>query len=151
MAARQETRRAERLVLRHPENGVTVRVESVLRIRSVAVPTRRKASTVMNQPGVLPVFQTKAESKAFYNKISRVYDLLADRSEAPVRRAVLELLAAAKGERILEVGFGTGHCLVALAKLVEPAGKVHGLDLAENMLALARINLKRNRLLDRVE
>jgi demethylmenaquinone methyltransferase/2-methoxy-6-polyprenyl-1,4-benzoquinol methylase len=105
----------------------------------------------MNQPGVLRVFQTKAESKAFYNKISPVYDLLSDRSEAPVRRAALELLAAAKGERILEIGFATGHCLVALAMEVGPTGKVHGLDLSENMLALARLNLKRNRLLDRVE
>jgi hypothetical protein len=45
----------------------------------------------MNQPGVLPVFQTKAETKAFYNKISLVYDLLSDRSEAPVRQAARQL------------------------------------------------------------
>ncbi|MFN7929014.1 MAG: hypothetical protein U0Y68_13910 [Blastocatellia bacterium] len=31
------------------------------------------------QPDVLRVFQSKQETKAFYDKISRVYDLLADK------------------------------------------------------------------------
>jgi hypothetical protein len=42
---------------------------------------------VGSQPEVLRVLQTKSETKAFYNKISKVYDLLADQSEGPVRRA----------------------------------------------------------------
>ena len=37
------------------------------------------------EPGVERVFQTKAETKAFYNRISRFYDLLAERSEHAVR------------------------------------------------------------------
>ena len=53
-----------------------------------------------SQPGVLRVFQSKAETKAFYDKISRVYDLLAERSEGPVRRAALEMLDARPGERV---------------------------------------------------
>ncbi len=92
-------------------------------------------------PTVLRVFQTREQTRAFYNKISRVYDLLADRSEGPVRRAGLELLKARAGEKVLEIGFGTGHSLVRLAKAVGPSGRVYGLDLARNMLKLAKANL----------
>ena len=103
----------------------------------------------LQQSDVLRVFQSKRETKAFYNKISRVYDFLSDRSEAPVRNAALQLLAATKSERLLEIGFGTGHCLVALAKAVGPAGKVYGLDLSDKMVELARQNLAREHLLAR--
>jgi ubiquinone/menaquinone biosynthesis C-methylase UbiE len=93
------------------------------------------------QPDVLPVFQSKKETKAFYNKISGVYDLLSDRSEAPMRKAALRLLAASEGERVLEIGFGTGHSLVTLAKAVGPKGKIHGIDLSDKMVKIARENL----------
>ena len=100
---------------------------------------------------VLRVFRSRKEAKAFYNKISSVYDLLSDRSEGPVRQAGLEMLDAQKGERVLEIGFGTGHSLVALADAVGPTGKVHGLDLSDRMLALAEENLRRKGFLGRTE
>jgi demethylmenaquinone methyltransferase/2-methoxy-6-polyprenyl-1,4-benzoquinol methylase len=103
------------------------------------------------EPDVLRVFQSKSETKAFYNKISPVYDLLSDRSEAPMREAALRLLDAAKGERVLEIGFGTGHCLVALARAVGPTGKISGIDLSDNMVELARKTLARERLLARAD
>lgn len=90
---------------------------------------------------VLRVFQTRDQTKAFYNKISRAYDLLADHSEAPVRQAGLDLLMAKPGEKVLEIGFGTGHCLVKLAEAVGPSGSVFGLDLADEMLKMAKANL----------
>ena len=114
-------------------------------------PPMNVAASTGQQADVLRVFQSKGETRAFYNKISRVYDLLSDRSEAPVREAALRLLAASKGERVLEIGFGTGHCLVALAKEVGSSGKVHGVDLSDEMLALARRNLARERLSARAE
>ena len=104
-----------------------------------------------SQPEVLRVLQTKDETKAFYNKISRVYDLLADQSEEPVRQAGLEMLNARPGEKVLEIGFGTGHYLVALAQAVGPAGKVYGIDLSDEMLKLAQENLEKEGLADRVE
>ena len=75
-----------------------------------------------NEPGVLRVFQSKSETMAFYDKIAKVYDLLAEKSEGPVRQAGLNKLAAHEGETFLEIGFGTGHCLVAIAKAVGPRG-----------------------------
>lgn len=104
-----------------------------------------------NQPGVLRVFQSKAETKAFYDKISHVYDLLAEHSEGPVRRAGLEKLDARPGEKVLEIGFGTGHSLVSLAQSVGKAGKVYGLDVSEGMLHVAQGNLHKAGLAERVE
>ena len=70
-----------------------------------------------NEPEIQRVFQSKAETKAFYNKISHVYDLLAEHSEGPMRRAGLRETGNARpGEKVLEIGFGTGHCLVSLAQ-----------------------------------
>jgi ubiquinone/menaquinone biosynthesis C-methylase UbiE len=98
----------------------------------------------------LGVFQTRDQTRAFYNKISGVYDLLADRSEAPVRRAGLDLLKVRAGEKVLEIGFGTGHSLVRLATAVGPHGQVLGLDLSDKMLVVARANLAKAGLSARV-
>jgi ubiquinone/menaquinone biosynthesis C-methylase UbiE len=100
---------------------------------------------------ILRVFQSKGERKAFYNKIAKVYDLLAEHSEQPMRNAGLEKLAAAPGERILEIGFGTGHCLVELSRAVGPTGMVYGIDISEKMLALTRELLEKEHVADRVE
>jgi ubiquinone/menaquinone biosynthesis C-methylase UbiE len=103
------------------------------------------------EPGVLRVLQGKNETKSFYNKIAKVYDLLAEHSEQPMREAGLKLLAAAPSETILEVGFGTGHCLVELAHAVGPTGKVLGIDLSESMLAESQKLVDRKQVADRVE
>jgi len=99
---------------------------------------------------VLRVFQSKAQTRAFYNKISSVYDARCpSASETPMRKAGLEMLKASTGESILEIGFGMGHCLVALAKAVGPKGKVFGLDLSDKMLKLAKTHLTKAGLLER--
>lgn len=103
------------------------------------------------EPDVLRVFQSKEETKAFYNKIAKVYDLLAEHSEQPMREKGLAKLAARPEERVLEIGFGTGHCLVSLAKAVGPDGKVFGIDLSEEMLKRSRQLLEQEGLADRVE
>lgn len=100
---------------------------------------------------ILPVFQTREETKKYYNKISKVYDLMADHSEAPVRRAGLKILAPREGERMLEVGFGTGHCLVDLAEAVGNTGKVYGIDLSEEMLNISHKRLKETGLWKRTQ
>ena len=102
----------------------------------------REAAT-HGQPGVLPVSQTREQTRTFYDRISRVYDLLAERSEAPIRRKGLELLAALPGETVLEVGFGTGRGLASLARAVGPEGRVYGIDLSEGMLRRAKSCLER--------
>jgi ubiquinone/menaquinone biosynthesis C-methylase UbiE len=109
------------------------------------------AAPAKTEPAIQRVFQTKAETKALYNKISRFYDFLADHSEAPMRHAGLDKLKAQPGEKILEIGFGTGHCLIALAHAVGPAGKVYGIDLSEEMRKVAEENLHKAGQTERVE
>ena len=41
------------------------------------------SSSLDYEPGVLRVLQSKRETKAFYDKIAKVYDLLAEHSERP--------------------------------------------------------------------
>ncbi len=76
---------------------------------------------------------TSNPARKFYDRISSVYDLIADKGEHRARELGLELLAAVPGEDVLEIGFGTGHSLVALAKAVGPTGSVTGVDLSEGM------------------
>ena len=98
---------------------------------------------------ILPVFQTRNETKAYYNKIARFYDLLADHSEAPIRYQAIKELGPKVGDRILEIGFGTGHGLVNLSNSVGDKGKVYGIDLSEEMVKIARKRLEKNDLIQR--
>ena len=97
------------------------------------------------------MLQSKDETRAFYNKISGVYDLLAEHSEGPVRQAGLDMLALAPGERVLEIGYGTGHSLVEIANAVGPQGRVFGIDLSEGMCAQAHDRLAKQHLAATVE
>jgi len=111
-----------------------------------------KSKTVSAAPSpILRVFQSKDETKGFYNKIARFYDLMAERSEGPICTAGVRLLAPAKGESVLEIGFGTGHALVELARAVGPTGKVCGIDLSDQMVKLARSRLTKTGLLKRAQ
>lgn len=92
---------------------------------------------------ILRVFQTRKETRAFYDRISRFYDLMAERSERPLRSAGMKKLVPAPGERILEIGCGTGHCLAALSAAVAPCGRVLGIDLSTEMLKTSRAYLLR--------
>ncbi len=104
-----------------------------------------------HQDGVLRVLQSKQETKAFYDKIAKVYDLLAERSEEPVRRAGLDMLDVRPGEKVLEIGFGTGHSLIELARSIGPSGKVFGIDLSERMTEISRERARQEGLDDRIE
>ena|GEM_PF-28896 len=103
------------------------------------------------EPGVLRVLQSKDETKAYYNKIAKVYDLLAEHSEQPMRERGIAKLAPQPGEKVLEIGFGTGHCLIELANAVGPSGQVYGIDISEEMLKLSRTLLEKEGLAERVD
>lgn len=107
--------------------------------------------TVDDKADVLRVFQAKEERKAYYNKIARVYDLLAENSERGMREQGLQKLAVTPGEHVLEIGFGTGHCLAELAEAVGSSGRVYGIDLSENMVNRAEMLLAAEQMTDRVE
>lgn len=66
--------------------------------------------------------------------IQRVY---ATADVAAQRDRVLEFLDPRPGERVLDVGSGPGFLLAAIADRVGPQGRVHGLDPAPAMHAIA--------------
>jgi demethylmenaquinone methyltransferase/2-methoxy-6-polyprenyl-1,4-benzoquinol methylase len=69
--------------------------------------------------------------------MSVAYDLIADPAERQARDRGLDLLNARPGERVLEVGAGTGRALIRLARAVGPSGRVCGLDPSAGMFRLA--------------
>ncbi len=96
------------------------------------------------------VFQSKNESRIFYNKISHFYDLIATWSEESVRAEGIEMLELNPGERVLEIGFGTGHAMMTMAGLVGNKGRIYGVDISEEMVKIARRNSIRKQFSDRL-
>ena len=97
------------------------------------------------------VTRTKDQAKASYDRMSSAYDYFAGVFERNYRNMALKRLNVARGETVLEVGFGTGHCLKQLAEAVEEKGKVYGIDISSGMLAVSRRRLERAGLWNRVE
>ena len=89
------------------------------------------------------VTRSKQQARATYDRLSRWYDLLAGGSEGRYRDAGVRLLAPQEGDTVLEIGCGTGHALLALAKWVGPSGKVYGVDLSPGMLEVTRSRVER--------
>lgn len=54
---------------------------------------------------------------------------------------MLELLAAGKNQKILEIGAGSGYVLALLSELVGKKGKVYGIDIVPELAMKARITL----------
>jgi len=89
------------------------------------------------------VIRTKAEARAGYDRLSGWYDLLAGGAEKKCREAGLQLLAVRSGERVLEVGSGTGEGVLPLARSAGAAGSVTGVDLSPRMCRAARLKAAR--------
>ncbi|HUZ18206.1 MAG TPA: methyltransferase domain-containing protein [Spirochaetia bacterium] len=82
--------------------------------------------------------QPKQQAIKNYNRISTWYDFLAGRSEQRIREEGLRQLDPKAGEILLEIGFGTGRCIIQLAQAVGNTGKVCGIDISDRMVAIAK-------------
>jgi len=85
------------------------------------------------------VLRSRQEAGAAYDKLSRWYDWLSGPAERGMMETGLRMLGAQRGERILEIGPGTGHALVTLSNAVGESGKVCGLDVSPGMLHRASL------------
>jgi len=85
---------------------------------------------------------TPADAK---QRAAKTYDAAADFYDHPVNtfwerygRSTVERLGLAPGARVLDLCCGSGASALPAAERVGPEGSVLGVDLAENLLALAR-------------
>jgi SAM-dependent methyltransferase len=73
-----------------------------------------------------------------WNGMSEIYLHEIDRRFAPVVDAVMTRARLTPGERVLDLGTGTGAVAERAAEAVGPGGHVVGVDISPQMLALAR-------------
>lgn len=75
-----------------------------------------------------------------YDRMSRWYDLFAS-SEKKFTETGTQILGVKAGERVLEIGFGTGQSLGTLARQTGESGLAVGIELSPGMIAVARKRL----------
>jgi phosphatidylethanolamine/phosphatidyl-N-methylethanolamine N-methyltransferase len=80
--------------------------------------------------------------KAAYRRYANVYDAVFGPVLQPGRKAVIEALGCRPGEKVLEVGVGTGLSLPMYPASV----RITGIDLSREMLERARVRVARRRL-----
>ena len=102
------------------------------------------------QPEISRVTRSKQQAITAYDRLSRWYDWLSASSEQPIAELGLKKLNANTGETVLEIGFGTGHALLALATSVGDSGRVVGIDLSRGMFKVASEKITRTNLSQRI-
>ncbi len=94
------------------------------------------------QQEISRVHRTSSEARANYDRLSRWYDWVSAPFERAARERGLALLEARPGEHVLEVGFGTGWALLAIANAVGASGRVFGIDSSSGMMEVSRKRIK---------
>ncbi len=97
------------------------------------------------------VRRSKLAARHSYDRLSRWYDLMAGSKERKLTDVGLAKLHCRAGEKVLEIGFGTGHSLLAIARAVGRAGEVLGIDISQGMLNIAQARVTEAGLSDRVK
>jgi len=97
------------------------------------------------------VHRSKDDAKKYYDRISSAYDCLGGIFERKPAKKALRALEIKNGDIVLEIGFGTGHCLQNIALSAGRTGKAYGIDISDGMLRITRRRLEKAALLDRVE
>ncbi len=93
-------------------------------------------SDISRSPG------SREEARTTYDRLAPVYEWLEGYWGRRARQSGLASLNPRLGERILEIGYGTGHALVQIARAVGDHGHVRGIDISPRMAATARKRLR---------
>jgi len=82
-----------------------------------------------------------------YNRLAAIYPVFEIIFALPrgIRARAVERLALNPGDRVLEIGCGTGRNFPHLIKAVGPDGRIYGVDYSDAMLARAHNLCRKNR------
>jgi ubiquinone/menaquinone biosynthesis C-methylase UbiE len=86
--------------------------------------------------------EARERAASTYNAAADSYDDAANSFWARFGRRTIDRLDLRRGTRVLDVCCGTGASAISAAQVVGPEGSVLGIDLASNLLAIARKKAK---------
>ncbi|KAI9028781.1 S-adenosyl-L-methionine-dependent methyltransferase [Hyaloraphidium curvatum] len=81
------------------------------------------------------------EVRSFFNTLALAYDK-STATRLPIRERGVDILEPARGEHVLEIGYGTGNALIQIARAVGKTGRVTGLDISGQMAKIADEKLR---------
>lgn len=109
----------------------------------------KSSGVYMTQENSIQKITSRLTSKKSYNKMSKWYDLFSS-FEKRYRKEGLGKFDIKTEETILEIGFGTGHSLVKIAKQVGKKGFIHGIDISEGMIKKTQKRIKKAKVQDNI-
>jgi ubiquinone/menaquinone biosynthesis C-methylase UbiE len=95
---------------------------------------------MVNNPIIEETISAMA-ARRIYDRLGLVYDW-AERFESRAKQLALAWLELAPGQRVLNVGVGTGHEQAQLQTSVTPGGLSVGLDISPIMRAITRVRTR---------
>ena len=90
-----------------------------------------------------PILRSKEQARRYYNRISGIYDWLTASEKSLIKNGV-DTLSPQAGEKILEIGCGTGTGLKFILNKLNASGTVVGLDLSHKMLLESKAKTSAN-------
>lgn len=96
------------------------------------------------------VNRSRSDARRTYDRYSQWYDWISGQFERKYAEAGVEQIEVQQGDRILEIGYGTGHMLVTLAEQVGSTGKVEGIDISKGMYEMAKKRIQKSGFSDRI-
>ena len=93
----------------------------------------------------------KSRDAASYDSVTDEFDRFTQILTTPLAQRLISLVDPWLGERILDIGTGTGVVAFEAARRVGVGGRVVGIDLSQGMLGMARAKAARAGLSSRVE
>lgn len=97
----------------------------------------------MGRESYISVLPSRQRTRMAYNHLSRWYDWFSSGSELLLVRLGLQTLNLAKGDKVLDIGFGTGEAILEMAGSVGNSGNVFGIDISTGMFKVTKRKIQK--------